>query len=153
MTPEDIKKVVEAAISEGVGFAWWHYVIWAAVTGLAVFFGAYLAQRGKDKAIKDSIKELTELVEGVKKEIRANEAIAQAKRKMKHEACLEALSVLDAHLSFGFKHHGAIPQDCTTEKAREVHSKLILACDNSKIIELFSNIVFGPKEGSKGQAG
>ena len=149
MTPEEIKQIVESAIQEGLGFIWWHYLLAAVLVCASFFLGAYLKRKDQDLATRENIEELTSLVESIKKDIRSNEAIAQAKRQMKHDACLEALSVIDAFFSHFFKEPKPTPQPADSSKAREVHSKLILACDNSRIVELYTEILCGPIGGER----
>lgn len=84
-------------------------------------------------------------MESVKQEIRNSEAVAEAKRRMKHEACLEALNVVDAFFSHFFTTPKPTPQQADTAHAREAHSKLILSCDNPRIVALFTEILCGPK--------
>lgn len=149
MTPNEIKQIVEAAINEGIGFIWWHYLAAAIAVCASFFLGAYLKQKGQNVATMESIEDLTSLVESVKKEIRDNEAVAQAKRQMKYDACLEALSVIDAFFSHFFTKPKPTPQVSDASKAREAHSKLILACDNSQIVELFTEILCGSSNGER----
>ncbi|MDN3520710.1 hypothetical protein [Halomonas ramblicola] len=149
MTPEEIKQIVETAVEEGLGFIWWHYLLAAIAVCISFLFGAYLKRKGQDLATRENIEELTSLVESVKKDVRNNESIAQAKRQMKHDACLEALSVIDAFFSHFFTSPKPTPQVADSAKAREVHSKLILACDNSRIIELYTEILCGPVDGER----
>jgi len=57
--------------------------------------------------------------------------------------------LIDAHLS-----HTLIPpegqqitkQFATTEEARTCHNNLILTCEDTKVVELFGLIMFGPKD-------
>lgn len=138
MTPEEIKQIVEAAVKQELGFIWWHYLLAAIAVCISFFVGSYLKRKGQDLATRENVEKLTTLVESVKQEIRNSESIAQAKRQMKHDACLEALSVIDAFFSHFFTRPKPTPQVADSAKAREVHSKLILACDNPKIIEIYT---------------
>jgi hypothetical protein len=149
MNPEEIQKIVEAVIQEGLGFIWWHYALTLLLVCVGIFFGAYLKRKGTDLATSENIKELTSLVESVKKDIRDNESIAQAKRQMKYDAFLEALTVIDAFLSHFYAQLKPTPQLVDSSKAREAHSKLILACDNSRIVELYTEILCGPINGER----
>ena len=70
------------------------------------------------------------------------------KRELKYKALLRSLNLIDAYFS-----HILIPpqggqiikQYGTTEEARTCHNNLILTCEDTKILELFSEIKFGPK--------
>jgi len=82
MGPEEIKKIVESAIQDGLGFIWWHYLIVVILICGSFFIEAYFKRKGQDLATRENIEDLTSLVESVKKDIRDNESIAQAKRQM-----------------------------------------------------------------------
>lgn len=106
------------------------------------YLPSYFTEKGRNLATKEDIAEITRKIEAVKLEIEASKAIQDAKRNLKHEACLEALCLVDADLSHKF---GVSKQYATTEAARRCHSKLILACDNTQIIEKFSDLMFGQR--------
>ncbi|HWN95370.1 MAG TPA: hypothetical protein VNT99_10090 [Methylomirabilota bacterium] len=113
------------------------------------YLPSYFAEKGRNLATKEDIEEITRRIEEVKLEIDASKAVQQAKRNLKHEACLEALCLVDAHLSHKFiapEGGKLVKQYATTEAARKCHSKLILACDNTEIIDRFSDLMFGSKE-------
>lgn len=108
---------------------------------------AYSTEKGKNLATKEDIGKITREIESVKLEFSNVDSIAQQKRLLKYEACLEALSIIDAHLSHSFINPNPTPQIVSTEKARAAHSKLILSCDNLEIVEKFGEIYFGPEAG------
>jgi hypothetical protein len=149
MSPEQIKSAVEAALRDSSGLVWWHYLLAILLIAAFSYLGAYLSGKGQGLAKKEDIKELTLLVESVKQELRSNEAIAEAKRRMKYEACLEALNVIDAFFSHSFLPLKPTPQVADAARTREAHSKLILSCDNPKIVELFTEILCGPETGQR----
>ena len=112
------------------------------------YLPSYFTEKGKNLATKEDVAEITRKIEEVKLEVEASKAIQQAKRNLKHEAYLEALCLVDAHLSHKFdppKNGWIVKQHATTEAARRCHSKLILACDNTEIIERFSDLMFGQR--------
>jgi hypothetical protein len=112
------------------------------------YLPSYFTEKGKNLATKEDIAEITRRIEAVKLEIEASKAVQQAKRNLKHEACLEALCLVDAHLSHKFiapENGRLIKQHATTEAARRCHSKLILACDDTRIVEKFSDLMFGQR--------
>ncbi len=74
-------------------------------------------------------------------------AIRESKRSLKHEACLNALSVIDADFSHrdwiveGKKIDDINQQEIDISKARACHSQLALSCDDPKIVEAYVNIL------------
>ena len=82
MSPEEIKQIVESVIQDGLGFIWWHYLIVVILICGSFFIEAYFKRKGQDLATRENIEDLTSLVESIKKDIRDNESIAQAKRQM-----------------------------------------------------------------------
>lgn len=113
---------------------------------------SYATEKGKNWATKEDIEEITRKVEGVKSDLGRANSIEGQKRKLKYEACLEALSVIDAHFSQLFKEPKPTPQAVSTERARKAHTKLILSCENIQIVEKFSEIYFGPRPGQPQRA-
>jgi len=103
----------------------------------------YLTKRVEGLATKKDLLEITHTVEGVKAELVRFNAVEEQRRKLKHEACLEALSVIDAHFSQVFQPQATL-QEVSTTRAREAHSKLILSCNDVRIVEKFGEIYFGP---------
>jgi hypothetical protein len=109
----------------------------------------YFEEKGKNLATKEDIEEITLKVEKVKAEISRSQSIFHAKYQLKHEAYLEALKMVDAHFSHTLQDPDGgqiVKQFATTEDARECHNKLILACENPDILEVFSEIMFGPEK-------
>lgn len=116
------------------------------------YLPAYFQEKAKNLATKQDVGEITREVESVKVEVSQVARTEEARYKLKYEACLHALSVLDAHLSYSIKNPtGSQPvrQHAATKDVRECHSKLILSCEDTKILELFSEIIFGPKAGEQ----
>jgi len=107
---------------------------------------AYVSEKGKNLATQEDIEEITRKIESVRGDISRANAVEEQKRKLKYEACLEALSVIDAHFSQLFA-PSPTPQPISTVRAREAHSKLILSCNNVLIVEKFGEIYFGPRTG------
>ena len=84
---------------------------------------------------------MTQKVEQVEFEIQNNQEIANQKRELKYNAILTSLKLIDARLSNFIIGDNIKKQYATTEETRECHSRLILTCNNSKIIESFENIM------------
>jgi len=121
---------------------------------LKSYFPKYLEEKGKNLATKEDIEEITRKVESVKAEIEESKLIFQKKYQLKHEACLDALSLIDAHFSHTIqspKDGEIVKQYATTEHARTVHNKLILSCENKDILKKYEEIMFGNASGDKRQ--
>jgi len=104
-------------------------------------FKKYVEKKAKNFATKQDVEQITRKVESVKAEISREQAILDAKYKLKHQACIEALTLIDAIFSHQIKNPGIAKQYMTTEQARQCHSKLILACENPAIANRFNEIV------------
>ena len=97
------------------------------------FLQPYIGQKGKNLATIEDIAEITR-----------NELIEKTKRQLKHDACLGALSSIDAkfsHLSWNNVPKQPTKQKLDISKIRECHSKLVLSCENTKIVEKFLEII------------
>lgn len=102
----------------------------------------YFGKKGENLATKEDIGAITREIESVKTEIALANSVEESKRAIKHEACLEALSIVDAFLSYNLI--GDIDkQEMETRKTREAHNKLILACDDPRIVDAFFTLIFG----------
>jgi len=114
------------------------------------YFPKYLEEKGKNLATKEDIGAITHEVESVKAEILKSLSIDQTKYQLKYESCLEALSLIDAHFSHSLqpaKGQSISRQFATTKVARACHSKLILSCENTNLLEKFDEIMFGSHPG------
>lgn len=148
MNEEQIQAVVKTAIEKSVGMDAWQIIFLIVASSAAAFFGAYLKEKAKSTATKEDIEEITRKIEGVKLELGKNKEIDSIKYNLRYDACLESLSLIDAHLS-----HSLIPpeegdivkQYAYTKEARECHSKLILSCENTEIVIKFIEIILGLK--------
>jgi hypothetical protein len=108
---------------------------------------AYVSEKGKNLATKEDIEDITRKVENVKTELSGISAVEEQKRKLKYDACLDALSVIDAHFSQLFAALKPTPQAVSTVRVREAHTKLILSCNDIRIVEKFGELTFGPRPG------
>lgn len=151
MNPEEIKRLIEKTISGSVKY-YWIYLVISFIVGILLSIGIeYLKQKGQDLATKQDIEEITSKVEQIKAQIQNGQEVEKLKRELKYKAVLTSLNLIDALLS-----HVLIPgpgqqivkQYATTEEARSCHNNLILTCEDTKILDLFSLIMFGPKDAS-----
>ena len=60
MTPEQIQNTVELAISQGILFPWWSYILFIVLSGLASYLAVYLREKGKNLATKEDIGKITD---------------------------------------------------------------------------------------------
>jgi len=109
------------------------------------FFPAFFSEKGKNLATKQDIESITKKIEGVKAEFQRNQMIESDKMKLKHEALLESLRMVDAYFSHILTKN--VPKHPTKQFAsiteiRECHNKLILSLDNPEIIKVFLEIMF-----------
>ena len=149
MNPEEIKKIIETVIDNKTEYYWMYLLISVILSLITVFLVQYLKDKGKNYATKQDIAGITRKIEDVKAEIQNQQDVEKQKRQLKYDAILKSLTLMDAHLS-----HILIPgegqkvkkQHATTEEARKCHSSLILTCETTEILELFSLIMFGPKD-------
>ena len=152
MNPEDIKKIIENVIDSKLENYWLYLLLSVILSLVTVFLFQYLKDKGKNYATKQDIANITRKIEDVKAEVQNQQDVEKQKRQLKYDAILKSLTLMDAHLS-----HLLIPnegqkikiQHATTEEARKCHSSLILTCETTEILELFSKIMFGqnvPKE-------
>ena len=109
------------------------------------FLGKYLEKKAENLATKEDVEEITRKIESVKAQIGREQAALDAKYKLRHEACLEALALIDAYYSqilLASEGQRIAREARTTSEARRCHSKLILACENPAIIDKFLEIFF-----------
>lgn len=112
------------------------------------FFPKYFEKKAENLATKEDIEEITKKVESVKADVSRTQSVFQAKYQLKHDACLVALGLVDAHFSHTLVNPGgpaATRQYATAKEARECHNKLILSCENPEILIVFSELMFGPR--------
>lgn len=150
MTPEEIKIIIEKKISGSFKF-YWIYLLIAFLIGIVSTMGLeFLKQKGQNLATKQDIESITAKVEQVKAQIQDGQEVERLKRELKYNAMLNSLSLIDAYFSHIIPpQNGATitKQYATTQEARMCHNNLILTCEDTKVVELFSRIMFGPKQG------
>ena len=115
------------------------------------YFGSYLKKKGENVATKEDIEELTNKVESVKKDYELIRKTEGRKFLLKYEACLEALKVVDEFYLINMKLEieAVIGEDITVKDpeslgkiAREVHSLLVVSCDNKETLDLYRRCVW-----------
>jgi hypothetical protein len=148
MNVEDIKVALNAVTAEKMVLSWVQLGILVLFSGVAAFFGAYLKKKGENLATKEDVRRLTREMELVKAEISEQQGFKDAKYRLKHDACLKALSLIDA--MFSHQLEGDISkQYASTEEARECHSMLILSCESTALLVKFDQIVFRDSKGKQ----
>lgn len=114
------------------------------IGALIGFLSAYFSEKGKNLATKEDIELITSKIEGIKSQYAHNQMIELEKRKLKHEALLDALSMVDAYYSHVLTRNvpkSPTKQYATIKEVRECHNKLILSVDNPNIIKMFLEIM------------
>ncbi|MGM0444293.1 MAG: hypothetical protein ACQEQV_08915 [Fibrobacterota bacterium] len=110
---------------------------------------SYSKTKGKNLATKEDISEITKLAEEIKEDIHNRQEIEAQKRQLKYDAIMSALKLIDAHLSHYLLSTGQkdiSKQTVDIETARACHNSLILTCEDTEILYLFSRIIFGPSK-------
>lgn len=106
----------------------------------------YLLKNVIETRLNESVKaEYNEKLEEFKRKIKNEDRVEELRWKTTHEACLDALGVIDAYFSVVLlSPEGKKPtfQPIEITKARECHSKLLLACKNTNIVSKFNEILF-----------
>ncbi len=145
MTPEQIKELIEKTINGSFKHYWLFLALSVIVGILAALFTSYIKQKGQNLATKQDIAIITLKVEEVKANVQKGQEVEKLKRELKYKSLLSSLSIIDAYLS-----HVIVPpaggqikkQNATTEDVRICHNNLILTCENTEVVKLFSTIMF-----------
>jgi len=148
MNPEEIRTIIQTTIEGKIKYFW----VYVLLSGLLAIIGAYSIEffknKGKNLATKQDIEDVTRKIEEVKAEIYSQQEVEKQKRELKFKALLSALTLIDAQFSQTLDSKGQKirKQYATIEEARRCHNSLILTCDYPETIEMFSLIMFGPKD-------
>ncbi|MBK8683901.1 MAG: hypothetical protein IPN26_02360 [Bacteroidetes bacterium] len=151
MEIQEVKNHFEALFKEKTKYYWIYIVLSALIGGVGGYLSSYASQKGENWATKQDIEEITRKIEEVKKNTELAQSLEIEKRKLKYEAILSALNLIDAHFSHVLTENNPklpVKQYSTTVEARKCHNNLILSIDNPKIIEVFLEIFF-PDESDK----
>jgi hypothetical protein len=115
--------------------------------GAAVGFLSWALKLLLETRLRSSIQnEYNERLEEFKQVIRNQDRIEDTKWKIKHDACLEALELIDVYLSQNLLDLGTgntpTLQKMDIAHARRCHSKLIITCSDTSLIDAFTEICF-----------
>jgi len=128
LTLDEIQKVVEVAVSHSAGMSNTQILVLVVFSAIASFLGVYLKEKAKGTATKEDIREVTEIAEGVKKQLGQQDRIVIKKYELKYNACTVMLRILDAQLSHAMQSdnkEASISVDkqyVTTEEVRKCHN-------------------------------
>lgn len=117
-------------------------------TSASVLVGTltYLAKLFLETRLREKVRaEYEEKLADYQRKINNEDRVEEMRWKTTHEACLDALGVIDSYLSGAVTNPGGVRPTIQTieiKKARECHSKLILACRNDNLVNMFSEILF-----------
>lgn len=151
MGAEELRAVIQDAISESAGLTYFHgflIILSAIAAGVAGYIGSYLKEKGKSTATREDIAEITRKIEEVKREFGEHDRSAANKYSIKHQACMAMLGILDAHLSHTMDKDNSgnpLPTDrqyATPAEVRRCHNEILLTVDNQEVIEHFLDIMF-----------
>jgi hypothetical protein len=119
------------------------------IVGIVQFLINYFVKKGENLATKEDIGVITKEIETVRGDIRSTDNIKKSKWELLYEACLESFDIIDitlqplfedsAKLDIRYERIDSIPD---TIRARRCHTKLMLSCSNTDLIEQFSKICF-----------
>ena len=147
MNPEEIKTLIETVINNKIKY-FWVYILLAGILGIVAAYSIeYFKNKGKNLATKQDVEEITKKVESIKADIKANQEVESQKRRLKYNALMTSLKMIDAHLSNFLKYKDGSKIDkqySTASEVRECQNSLILTCDNPKVIKKFHEIIFAP---------
>lgn len=122
------------------------FLVLSAIVGiLAALLTSYLNQKGQNLATKQDVTIITSKIEQVKADVQKGQEVERLKRELKYKSLLSSLSIIDSYLSqvFAPPAGGQIKkQNATTEEVRTCHNNLILTCDNTEVVTMFSTIMF-----------
>ncbi|MCO6059827.1 hypothetical protein NG726_24595 [Pseudomonas sp. MOB-449] len=113
MSPEEIKELVNVAISSGAEFPWWSYVISTAIGGLIAFLVPYLNRRGEHRADLESMPVTASAVLRVENHLNA-----------KRDAYYEAITVLTRFSASVTWSGPDVPIDRVPESNRPLESEV-----------------------------
>lgn len=107
---------------------------------------AYCVKLLLETRIREAVKaEYAVKLADYQRKIKSEDRVEEARWKTTHDACLDALGVIDAYISGALTDSkGSAPtkQPIKIRVARECHNKLILASSNLKLVEMFNEILF-----------
>ena len=145
MSPEEFKKIVETAVENSAGLNTEQIIILIIISGVSAFLGSFIKEKAKSIVTRKDITEITQKVEDVKLSVEAIKNSESKKYELKYNACIEALRLVDAHLSHSISTPEIEPtkQTASIEEARSCHNQLILSCESTELISTFNSIMFG----------
>ena len=132
-------------------------IIESLVSKISIFStsGRRVSRTDFTKIIKDELllilpTSIVDSVESLKQKYERETKIEETKYQMKHDACIEALSIIDDfflrsikdEIYSKIKMEAKIPSPLEFgERARRCHNRLVLSCDNKDVINLFRYIL------------
>ena len=143
MKPEEIETIIKTLIEKEKEYYWIFLIISIILSLLTVYLFQFLKEKAGNHATKQDIEDITKKIEDVKASIQNQQEVEKQKRQLKYDALLHSLVLIDANLSHSFPN--TTKQYATAEEVRKCHSSLILTCENTEVLEMFSLIIFGPE--------
>ena len=116
------------------------------ILGVAVFYVNQQSERRRETQLERFRTNMEkELATFKAREIKEIENVQQAKWELKHQACLDALEVVDSFLSHTVAgQNGTLPvrQPADTIRARVCYNRLVLTCQKPEVTEAFIKVMF-----------
>lgn len=112
---------------------------------------SYASEKGKNLATKEDISDITNLIESTKISLNELDRYAAKNYELKYQACLNALSIIDAQMSHAITSNDtgqplqADKQYANAKEMRACHNELILSVKNPVIVSTFMKIITGPQ--------
>jgi len=110
---------------------------------------SYASEKGKNLATKEDVSEITHLIESTKLALQQMDRYEAKKYELKYQACLKALSIVDAQIShLVTSDNDGRPtrvdkQFATADELRTCHNQLILSLDDPRVVSTFISIITG----------
>ena len=125
-----------------------NYLIYVGTAILIIVGSEFFKTKGQNLATKQDIGEITKEVEQIKSTINISQEIDKQKRELKVKSLLNSLTIIDAFISQKYNANGSIidKQNSSTEEVRSCHNNLILTCEDTSIINLFTKILLPPRD-------
>ena len=109
MRPEEIESIIQRAISEGLQFPWWLYIVAVVAPFVGAYFGTYFKKKAENLATKEDyesllvqLKKTTAETEGIKVELAKGTWLHQQRWNLKekyYSGLLDALYTLKLSFS------------------------------------------------------
>ena len=91
MDYNQLKLIVEEAVSNAIRFNWWNYILVFLLAGGGAFLGSYLKKKAENVATKQDIEEITKKIEDIRAQYTAQLESYKASLQLSNQLKLAAL--------------------------------------------------------------